>query len=57
MLDRETIIWEIEQALETLIDAPHTELLGGHFVLLKPIERAQIVLTLNHAIGAQDETH
>lgn len=57
MLDRETIIWEIKQALETLIDAPYTELLGVRFVLLKPIERAQIVLTLNHAIGAQDETH
>lgn len=57
MLDQETIIREIEQALETLIDAPHTELLGVRFALLKPIEQAQIVLTLNHAIGVQHETN
>lgn len=57
MLDQETLIREIEQALETLINAPRTKPLSVNLVVPKPMEKAQVVLTLNHAIGAQDETH
>lgn len=57
MLDRETVIREIKQALETLKDAQRVRFLSFDFMVLDPVQQMQIVLALNHAIGAQDETH
>ena len=57
MLDRETIIWEIRQALEALNKAQRIQIFGFNMAVLTPIEQMQIVLALNHAIGVQHETN
>lgn len=53
MLDRETIIWEIRQALEALNKAQRIQIFGFNLAVLTPVEQMQIVLALNHAIGVQ----
>ena len=57
MLDRETVMWEIRQALEALNKAQRIQIFGFNLAVLTPVEQMQIVLAFNHAIGAQDETH
>lgn len=57
MLDQETIIWKIRQALETLKDAQRVRFLSFDFMVLDPTQQMQIVLALNHAIGVQHETN
>lgn len=57
MLDQETIIWEIRQALETLKNAQRVRFLSFDFMVLDPTQQMQIVLALNHAIGVQHETN
>ena len=55
MLDRETIIWEIRQALEALNNAQRIRVFGFNMAVLTPPEQMQIVLALNHAIGIPHE--
>lgn len=57
MLDRETIIWEIRQALKILNNASEIEILNHRCYVLEPMDIIGITLALNHAIGVRDETH
>ena len=57
MLDRETVIWEIRQALKILNNASEIEILNHRYYVLEPMDIIGITLALNHAIGVQHETN
>ena len=57
MLDQETIIWEIRQALKILNNASEIEILNHRYYVLEPMDIIGIALALNHAIGVQHETN
>lgn len=55
MLDRESIIWEIRQALETLDDAQRIRILHCDCIVLDPKEQMGMALAFNHAIELANE--